>query len=943
MIFIMRGFIRFDLSSLLTTDVIRHTTLTLYNDPVAEVGEYLTNNNGQNSSQSGSDAGWIQKVTQPWAENAITWDNQPPTTVTNEAILPQSTDPHENYDIDVTALVQNMVTNPASNFGMMLRLQTESAYRALIFASSDNADSTKWPKLVVNYFTPPSVTITAAGATTFCQRWGNVTLNATPSGTGSTCQWQLNGATISGASAASYVATTSGNYVCVVTNSCGSGTSNIIAVTVGVPFSSTITASGSTSLCTGGSVTLNATPAGTGYTYQWRNNGVNMSGDTANSYIANAAGSYDVVIYNGCTSVSNVIAVTVNPNPVPTATPTDTAIFSGTPATITLSSSTGGTTWAYSAVVTGGTVSGAVPGTGSPISQTLTNTGTTPAVVTYTIIATSSSCGSTINASVIVEPANGQISELWGMTSGGGTSNAGVIFETDLSGNNKSVQYNFNYVDGFEPVFTDLTQAPDGKLYGMTSGGGINQDGNIFQYDPSTSTYTEKFSFDDENSGLFPTGSLTLASDGMLYGMTQNGGDYEYGVLFRFDPATSTFTTMHKFQFLPDDGANPDGSLIQASDGKLYGMTYGGGSNNSGILFQFDPVSLIYTNLLNFGDVSDGTGPEGSLLQATDGKLYGMTFQGGINNLGILFQFDPATSTYAKMLDFDGASNGANPYGSLMQASDAKLYGMTFAGGANNIGVLFQFDPAASTYTKELDFAGASNGGHAFGDLMQASDGKLYGVIAGGGIHNTGVLFQYDPSTSTFTKTFDFNSYDSGAGPWGSLMQASDGELYGMTNIGGITNYGTLFQYAPSTSAFAKQIDFSTSPPGATPWGSLLLASDGKLYGMTSNGGNNQLGVLFQYDPGTSAYTKELDFTGADNGAPNGYNPYGSSLIQASDGKLYGMTPQGGANNDGVLFQFDPSTSSYTKRSLTLPALLMEPIALKLIDAGKRWKALWND
>ena len=178
-----------------------------------------------------------------------------------------------------------------------------------------------------------------------------------------------------------------------------------------------------------------------------------------------------------------------------------------------------------------------------------------------------------------------------------------------------------------------------------------------------------------------------------------------------------------------------------------------GGSNGLGVIFSFDPSSSTYTKLKDF-DGNNGANPYGSLLQASDGKLYGMTHEGGAN--GVIFSFDPSSSTFTKLKDFD-STNGANPYGSLMQASDGKLYGMTPGGGSNNAGVIFSFDPSSSTYTKLKDFDG-TNGSSPVGSLMQASDHKLYGMTSGGGSNNTGVIFSFDPSSSTYTKLKDFDN-----------------------------------------------------------------------------------------------------------------------------------------------------------------------------------------
>ena len=145
-----------------------------------------------------------------------------------------------------------------------------------------------------------------------------------------------------------------------------------------------------------------------------------------------------------------------------------------------------------------------------------------------------------------------------------------------------------------------------------------------------------------------------------------------------------------------------------------------------------------------------------------------------------------------KKLDLS-AANGSAPNGSLMQASDGMLYGMIYYGGANSDGVLFQYNPLTSTYTKKLDFAVATSGSYPSGSLMQASDGMLYGMTNGGGASTNcsfgcGVLFQYNPATSILTKKLDFGGTGAsidGSYPCGNLMQASDGMLYGMTRNGG--------------------------------------------------------------------------------------------------------------------------------------------------------------
>ncbi len=493
--------------------------------------------------------------------------------------------------------------------------------------------------------------------------------------------------------------------------------------------------------------------------------------------------------------------------------------------------------------------------------------------------------------------------QLWGMTNGGGQDNIGVIFKADSAANSETVQQAFSIsYQGANPKYANLVKALDGKLYGMTYAGGSSNAGVLFQFDPAANTYSKKVDFTGTATGGQPMGSLMLASDGKLYGMTYSGGTNGAGVIFNYDPAANIFTK--KIDLSNANGSYPNGSLLKASDGMFYGMTNLGGANSTGVIFQYDPIGNTYTKKVDL-ITANGSLPVGSLIQATDGMLYGMTQHGGANSYGVLFKYNPVTSTYTKKIDFD--ANGGNPFGSLMQASDGMLYGMNWTGGANAVGLIFQYDPVGNTYTKKIDFNG-TNGSNPYGSLIQAFDGMLYGMTYQGGANNLGVLFQYDPVANICANKIDFNGTEKGSNPYSSLMQAADGKLYGMTNIGGGLNLGALFQYDPAANTFSKKIDFNGAANGSNPAGALMQASDGMLYGMTAGGGATGFGVLFQYNPVSTIYTKKIDFSAAIGSSPMG------SLMQASDGMLYGMTYQGGANNDGVIFQYNPAANTYSKK-----------------------------
>lgn len=499
-------------------------------------------------------------------------------------------------------------------------------------------------------------------------------------------------------------------------------------------------------------------------------------------------------------------------------------------------------------------------------------------------------------------------STLVGMTAWGSSqSNAkGTIFSLTTGDTIISKQYNF-LATGYN-AYGELCQAPNGKLYGMTYKGGTNNLGVLFEYEIPTNNYVTLIDFDGFNKGSYPRGSLVLSSNGKMYGMTTYGGSNNSGILFEFDPSISSLTK--KFDFTGSvNGKNPQGSLIQASNGKLYGMTNLGGINNKGVLFEYDYTTNIYVKKIDFAGSSNGEAPIGSLMQGANGKIYGMTSLGGINNKGLVFEYNYSSNALIKRHDFTGFiySDGSFPKGSLLQASDGKLYGLTSTGGNSDAGTIFQYNPSDSTYGKEFDFSGTTTGSNPFGSLLQASNGKFYGMTNMGGANGEGVLFEFNPIDSTFINRFDFDVNSNEGFPYGSLIKDTNGKLYGMTNGGG-TNYpGILFEFNPTTLAFIKKLDFSITAVGSSPKGSLIHALNGKFYGMTEFGGANDLGVIFEYDIITNSVIRIFDFDGL-----NGQQPTGS-LLQAANGKLYGMTPLGGINNFGVLFEYDPTNLSFTK------------------------------
>ena len=142
-----RSLFYWDLSAIPTNATVTSAMLSLYT--------FNSPSNGQHSTMSGPNDAYLNKITGPWDEHTVTWNNMPTISTVNQATLPASTSATQDYlNIDVSAMVQDMVTNPATNYGMMLQLVTEQFYRKLVFGSSDHPDPAKHPLLEVCYNVP---------------------------------------------------------------------------------------------------------------------------------------------------------------------------------------------------------------------------------------------------------------------------------------------------------------------------------------------------------------------------------------------------------------------------------------------------------------------------------------------------------------------------------------------------------------------------------------------------------------------------------------------------------------------------------------------------------------------------------------------------------------------------------------------------------------------
>ncbi len=568
--------------------------------------------------------------------------------------------------------------------------------------------------------------------------------------------------------------------------------------------------------------------------------------------------------------------------------------------------------------------------------------------------------------------------KLYGVTYSGGANGYGTLFSFDPIGGLFTKHWDFGSPGGWNPHCT-LLAASDGMLYGTAyAGGGSFDGGALFKFNPSTEAYTKLRDFRDSPAsspnGASPYGALIEASNGKFYGMTTSGGSANLGVLYSYDPVSTVFeklvdltgaTTgiepydcglveytngvlygaarggvnnkgvLFEYNFLTDtfskkhdfdgvDGELPASSMTKFSDGKLYGMTYHGGSGGLGVVYAYDPSQSSFTKVINFSECPEGSYPDGSLILASSGMFYGITTYGGLSNQGVFFEYDSATNTLQKLVDFESVLTGANPQGHLVQVPNGKIYGITARGGVNDRGAIFEFDPGSGVLTKKFDFGLAPNGGLPSGGLLLSSSGKLLGVTIAGGPQDAGTVFVFDPSSGIVTAT-NF-AVDNGALPFAGLVETWDLRIFGTTVFGGVSDGGVLFEFDESSGAITARRSF---PFTGLPFGGLTVGPSGKLYGLTSSDGTSSKGTLFEFDYKTSAYSTKINFDGPSRGS----FPLGT-MTRAANSKLYGMTLEGGVNNNGILFEFNAVTSVFTKKIDLLFSTGAYPVSNKLEGRG---------
>lgn len=371
--------------------------------------------------------------------------------------------------------------------------------------------------------------------------------------------------------------------------------------------------------------------------------------------------------------------------------------------------------------------------------------------------------------------------------------------------------------------------------------------------------------------------------------------------------------------FTGANGEEPYGNLVADSSGDLFGTTLSGGSlNNLGEVFEISAAGVLTTTPCQASALqTQPQYPEGGLISDGSGNFYGASTGGA---KGTIYLYSPSSQTLTTLATLS-STTGTYPYDSLTADSSGNLYGTANEGGAygptgpyGGYGTIFEVAAGTHAVTALASFDG-TNGANPYSNLVADSSGNLYGTTYNGGAFTIapnyfggGTVFKYNHATGTISDLVSFNVTD-GSGPIGGLVWGSDGNLYGTTQDGGTIatsgdGEGTIFKVNPLTGALTTLFVFNGTTGGG-PYAGLISDGNGGFYGTTWSGGANNDGTVFDFNPTTLALTTLYSFSGLSDGRA----PYGGLLLMGSN--LYGTTSFGGASDDGTVYELmvpEPAT-----------------------------------
>jgi uncharacterized repeat protein (TIGR03803 family) len=316
---------------------------------------------------------------------------------------------------------------------------------------------------------------------------------------------------------------------------------------------------------------------------------------------------------------------------------------------------------------------------------------------------------------------------------------------------------------------------------------------------PAVRAWQALYKFKNASLPNMPFWGVVRGKDGKFYGTTENGAPG--GMVFELSPAENkrakryALIALHYFEGVPD-GFIPHGPLLRDSEGRLFGVTEDGGgcgpfNDGCGIVYSLTPSAGGYTEsvLWRFKDVPDGAFPIGNLIVDAGGALYGVTEYGGSHDWGTVFKLTPNSGSYTEAIlhSFGGPHDGQVPYAGLSIDSTGSFFSTTLHGGAKGAGIVYKLSPDGTQYSESVlyDFKNGRDYRYPVSGITIGASGTLFGLAATACCE---AAYALTPHRSTYKEStiFTFRGVAEGEGASSPLLPARDGEFFGEMSRGGL-------------------------------------------------------------------------------------------------------------------------------------------------------------
>ncbi|WP_027879249.1 choice-of-anchor tandem repeat GloVer-containing protein [Mesoflavibacter zeaxanthinifaciens] len=530
--------------------------------------------------------------------------------------------------------------------------------------------------------------------------------------------------------------------------------------------------------------------------------------------------------------------------------------------------------------------------------------------------------------------------KIYGITTEYSVLGKGALYEYDYSNGTSSILYYFEPLDYISNLCTDGT-----KIYGTQTQ--FFTGTSIIEFDINTQTITPLVSL--SSIGVSEVKDLIFTTNNKIYGVSRP--DTGTNVMFSYDLTSNSLT--NEFTFNSNDG-HWCHSIMEHSNGNIYGATTYGGTNDEGVIFEFNTTNNTYSKLYDLTT----TNKADNLVEGNSNQLYGYTnpITGGGARI---YQFDLNTNSFNNIYSFPaniqpkGNAAWFRDFNPLFFSND-KLLGVSLLLNSNEQ-VFFEYDVVTNTASNILN---GLDDGIITTSIIKTIDNR---IVYGNRIHQgNGNLIEYDINSQTTSELLGTNFGTDGKTP-NKMIKSSTGIIYGVTADNFTTTYDDkLFSFDPNTNQYNVLLDFATEPTfiyGNNPI-NLIETTDGLIYIYTSFGAlASQQGSLIEYDPSTGNHQLAHEFSDLYDGNTIGeyvelfekdniiygikrwggnsvlykgtifsYNTVthtysvlyesddlastGASLL-TSQGIIYGVTSTGGTNGNGYVFSYDIQTNQF--------------------------------